>query len=81
MGCIHDTLIDGKELRCHVIEDTFSPLAVDDRSEPFNQWGTGGTALNQLALTRGLPAFLSIKNGPESICKRLAAWAADRLIT
>jgi len=76
MDFIHDTFIDGKSFRCLVIEDIFSrsPLLIE-----ANRSISGAqvvAALDRLALTRGLPAFITVDNGPEFICKRLAAWAA-----
>lgn len=76
MDFIHDTFIDGKRFRCLVIEDIFSrsPLLIE-----ANRSISGAqvvAALDRLALTRGLPAYITVDNGPEFICKRLAAWAA-----
>jgi len=31
--------------------------------------------LNRLAVTRGLPSFITVDNGPEFVCKKLAEWA------
>lgn len=75
MDFIHDTFIDGKTFRCLVVEDIFSrsPLLIE-----ANRSISGAqvvTALDRLALTRGLPAYITVDNGPEFICKRLAAWA------
>lgn len=76
MDFIHDTLFDGKKFRCLVIEDIFSraPLAIDVNSSISGARVV--SVLNRLALNRGLPAFITVDNGPEFICKRLAAWAA-----
>ena len=76
MDFIHDTFIDGRKFRCLVIEDIFSraPLTIEANSSISGARVVA--ALNQLALTRGLPTFITVDNGPEFICKRLAAWAS-----
>lgn len=67
MDFIHDTFIDGTSFRCLVIEDIFSrsPLLIE-----VNRSISGAqvvTALDRLALTRGLPAHITIDNGPEFV--------------
>lgn len=75
MDFIHDSCIDGRAIRCLVIEDIFSrsPLVIEVDSSISGAKVVA--ALNRLALTRGLPDFITVDNGPEFVCKRLAAWA------
>lgn len=76
MDFIHDTLLDGRKFRCLVVEDIFArmPIAIEVNSSLSGARVVA--VLTELAATRGLPAFITIDNGPEFICKRLAAWAA-----
>jgi len=81
MDFIHDSYADGRKLRCLVVEDTFAriPLAITtDRS--LSALRVIDT-LEHLAVSRGLPASITVDNGPEFICKRLQAWTLARGVT
>lgn len=77
MDFIHDTLIDGGKFRCLVIEDIFSRMPVAIEVNTSLSGARVIAVLNRLALTRGLPSHITVDNGPEFICKKLAAWAAE----
>ena len=80
MDFIHDSCADGRKLRCLVVEDTFSrmPIAITtDRSLSATKVIE---TLERLAASRGLPTSITVDNGPEFVCKRLAVWARSRSV-
>ena len=75
MDFIHDAFADGRKFRCLVVEDLFSRKAL---TIEVNRSLTGAqvvAVLNRLAITRGLPGFITVDNGPEFICEALDTWA------
>lgn len=75
MDFIHDGLSDGRRFRCLAIVDDFSRecLAIEvDSSLPGRRVVQ---VLERLALDRGLPASITVDNGPEFDGKALGAWA------
>ncbi len=76
MDFIHDTLLDGRKFRCLVVEDIFSRMPVALEAQSSLSGAKVVAVLNRLAMTRGLPASITVDNGPEFICKKLALWAA-----
>jgi len=78
MDFIHDSLWSGRKIRCLTMIDLCSRFA------PAIEVGFSLTGervirvLDRLALTRGLPQVITVDNGPEFICKALAAWSKER---
>lgn len=81
MDFIHDSSIDGRKLRCLVIEDTFARIPLAIETDRALSAARVVNALERLAGSRGLPAAITVDNGPEFICKRLKRWAAHRRVT
>jgi putative transposase len=80
MDFIHDGLSDGRRFRCLAIVDDFSRecLAIEvDSSLPGR---CVVQVLERLALDRGLPASITVDNGPEFDGKALDTWAYENRV-
>lgn len=75
MDFMRDTLADGRAFRTLNVVDAFTkeaPAIAVDVSLPAERVVA---LLEQLRVSRGLPARITIDNGPEFLSKRLDAWA------
>jgi putative transposase len=75
MDFVSDGFVDGRRLRCLNIVDDFTKqcLAIEvDTSLPGRRVVS---VLERLAESRGLPASITVDNGPEFISKALDEWA------
>lgn len=75
MDFMSDALVSGRKFRTLNVLDDFNreSLAIEiDYSLPA---GRVVRVLNQIALTRGYPAFIRVDNGPELISQLLLKWA------
>ena len=81
MDFMSDSLSSGRKFRTLNILDDFNreSLAIEvDYSLPAERVVR---VLEQVALTRGYPAFIRVDNGPEYISQRLLEWAAQHGVT
>lgn len=81
MDFMSDALACGKKFRTLNVLDDFNreSLAIEiDYSLPAERVVR---VLEQIALTRGFPAFIRVDNGPELISQRLLTWAEQHGVT
>lgn len=78
MDFIHDSLWNGRRLRCLTVIDCgsrYSPAIEVDFSLAAERVVA---ALNHLALTRGLPEVITVDNGPEFRSRAFTEWAKKK---
>ncbi len=81
MDFMSDSLASGRKFRTLNVLDDFNreSLAIEiDYSLPTERVVR---VLDQVALTRGYPAFIRVDNGPEYISQRLLEWAQQHGVT
>ena len=81
MDFMSDSLASGRKFRTLNVLDDFNreSLAIEvDYSLPAERVVR---VLDQVALTRGYPAFIRVDNGPEYISQRLLEWANQHSVT
>lgn len=75
MDFVTDSLVNGRRFRALTIVDDYSRECVAIEAD-FSLTGERVTRiLERLAMTRGLPAIITVDNGPEFAGKALDAWA------
>jgi putative transposase len=75
MDFVHDSLWNGRKIRCLTIVDLYG------RYSPAIEVGfslSGAqviATLEKLAFLRGVPEVITVDNGPEFVCRALEEWA------
>jgi len=75
MDFVSDQLFDGKRFRCLTMIDCFTRECLAIEVDRSIRGGHVVEILDRLKVTRGLPQFIRVDNGPEFISKALDCWA------